>query len=180
VLGERVCVQLIRFPFYYYISVRTDYYPQSTLNPLFYSRMIHAVLVFNKQSKMRLQKWYSCECDRERFTKSIADQICNRDKTFSSILEFWGYRIVFKKFASLFFAVCIDTDDNEFDALNIIGLFVEMLDSQFGSVCELDIIFEFERSYQILDEILLAGHLQESSKTEVYRIYQALVNDFFR
>ena len=58
-------------------------------------------------------------------------------------------------------------DDNEFDALNIIGLFVEMLDSQFGSVCEVDMIFEFERSYQILDEIILAGHLQESSKKEV-------------
>ena len=140
--------------------------------------MIHAVLVFNKQSKMRLQKWYSCECDRERFTKSIAGQICSRDKTFSSILEYLGYKIVFKKFASLFFAVCIDTDDNEFDALNIIGLFVEMLDSQFGSVCELDMIFEFERSYQILDEILLAGHLQESSKTEVSFIQRLSVNSF--
>lgn len=139
----------------------------STLTGCFYSRMFHAVLVFNKQAKMRLQKWYSCECDRDRFTKSIAEQICTRDKSFSSILEYLGYKIVYKKFASLFFAVCIDMDDNEFDSLNIIGLFVEMLDSEFGSVCELDMIFQFERSYQILDEILLAGYLQESSKTEV-------------
>ncbi|CAG5105374.1 Oidioi.mRNA.OKI2018_I69.chr1.g2074.t1.cds [Oikopleura dioica] len=131
--------------------------------------MFHAVLVFNKQSKMRLQKWYSCEVDRERFTKSIVDLVCNRDKSYSSIVEFFGYKIVYKKFASLFFALCIDMDDNEFDALNIIRLFVEMLDSQFGSVCEVDMIFEFERSYQILDEIILAGHLQESSKKEIAR-----------
>jgi len=36
-------------------------------------------------------------------------------------------------------------------------------------VCELDIIFSFTKAYYILDELLLAGELQESSKKNVLR-----------
>jgi hypothetical protein len=36
-------------------------------------------------------------------------------------------------------------------------------------VCELDIIFNFQKAYFILDELLLAGELQESSKKNVLR-----------
>jgi AP-1 complex subunit sigma 1/2 len=37
-------------------------------------------------------------------------------------------------------------------------------------VCELDIIFNFHKAYYILDELLIGGHLQESSKKEMLRI----------
>ena len=45
--------------------------------------------------------------------------------------------------------------------------YVETLDKYFGSVCELDIIFNFEKAYFVLDEYLLAGNLQESSTKKV-------------
>ena len=35
-----------------------------------------------------------------------------------------------------------------------------MLDKYFGSVCELDIIFNFEKAYFILDELILGGEMQ--------------------
>ena len=35
-----------------------------------------------------------------------------------------------------------------------------MLDKYFGSVCELDIIFNFEKAYYILDELILGGEMQ--------------------
>lgn len=43
------------------------------------------------------------------------------------------------------------------------------MDKYYGNVCELDIIFSFTKAYYILDEILLAGELQESSKKNVLR-----------
>ena len=43
------------------------------------------------------------------------------------------------------------------------------MDKYYGNVCELDIIFSFTKAYYILDEILLAGELQESSKKGVLR-----------
>ncbi len=42
------------------------------------------------------------------------------------------------------------------------------MDNYSGNVCELDII-SFTKAYYILDELLLAGELQESSKKNVLR-----------
>lgn len=39
-----------------------------------------------------------------------------------------------------------------------------------GQVCELDLIFNFQKAYSILDELIIAGELQESSKKAVLRI----------
>jgi hypothetical protein len=36
-------------------------------------------------------------------------------------------------------------------------------------VCELDLIFHFHKAYYILDEFLMAGELQETSKQLVLR-----------
>lgn len=40
-------------------------------------------------------------------------------------------------------------------------------------VCELDIIFNFEQSYYILDEFLLGGEVQETSKKNVLKAIAA-------
>lgn len=45
--------------------------------------------------------------------------------------------------------------------------------SRYGltpQVCELDLIFNFQKAYAILDELIIAGELQESSKKAVLRI----------
>nr|GEX16288.1 reverse transcriptase [Tanacetum cinerariifolium] len=42
-----------------------------------------------------------------------------------------------------------------------------------GEVCELDLIFNFHKAYYILDEVLIAGELQESSKKTVARLVAA-------
>ena len=44
-----------------------------------------------------------------------------------------------------------------------------MLDKHFGSVCELDIIFHFEKASFILDELIMAGEIQETSKKAVLK-----------
>lgn len=40
-------------------------------------------------------------------------------------------------------------------------------------VCELDIIFNFEKAYFILDELLIGGELQETSKKNVLKAIAA-------
>ena len=51
--------------------------------------------------------------------------------------------------------------------------YVEVLDKYFGSVWELDIIFNFHKAYFILDELFVGGYLCESSKREVLRVTQS-------
>lgn len=38
------------------------------------------------------------------------------------------------------------------------------MDQFFGSVCELDLVFNFHKVYGILDEILIGGEITETSK----------------
>ena len=43
----------------------------------------------------------------------------------------------------------------------------------FIQVCELDIIFNFEKAYFMLDELLLGGEVQETSKKNVLKAIAA-------
>jgi len=50
---------------------------------------------------------------------------------------------------------------------------LQVLDRYFGNVCELDLIFNFHKAYHILDELLIAGELQEPSKKAILRVTAA-------
>lgn len=58
----------------------------------------------------------------------------------------------------------VDTSDNELAYLEAIHLFVEILDEYFGNVCELDLVFNFFKVYAMLDELFMAGEVEESNK----------------
>ncbi|KIV95008.1 hypothetical protein PV10_02716 [Exophiala mesophila] len=76
-------------------------------------------------------------------------------------------KIVYRRYAGLFFCVCVDANDNELAYLEAIHFFVEVLDQFFGNVCELDLVFNFYKVYAILDEVFLAGEIEETSKQVV-------------
>jgi hypothetical protein len=78
-------------------------------------------------------------------------------------------KVVYRRYASLFFIAGCDSTDNELITLEIVHRYVEQMDKYYGNVCELDIIFNFQKAYFILDELLLAGEMQESSKKNVLR-----------
>ena len=54
-------------------------------------------------------------------------------------------QVVYKRYASLYFVMGVDSTDNELLTLEIIHHFVEVLDRYFGNVCELDLIFNFHK-----------------------------------
>ena len=85
----------------------------------------------------------------------------------SSFIEWNELKIVYKRYASLYFCCAIENTDNELITLEVIHNYVELLDNYFGSVCELDIIYNYEKAYFILDEFLLGGEVQETSKKNI-------------
>lgn len=48
-------------------------------------------------------------------------------------------------------------------------MFVESLDKCFENVCELDLIFHVDRVNQVLDEVVMAGMVLETSLKEIVR-----------
>uniref|UniRef100_A0A7S2XUT6 AP complex subunit sigma n=1 Tax=Fibrocapsa japonica TaxID=94617 RepID=A0A7S2XUT6_9STRA len=134
--------------------------------------MINFMLLISRQGKTRLTKWYDSYGTKEkaRIMREITSMVLNRPPKMCNFIEWKDKKIVYKRYASLFFVVCIDKGDNELITLEMIHLYVEVLDRYFGNVCELDIIFNFHKAYYILDELFIAGELQESGKREVLRI----------
>jgi AP-2 complex subunit sigma-1 len=72
--------------------------------------------------------------------------------------------VIYRRYAGLYFIFGVDASDNELLLMETIHLFVELLDQYFSNVCELDIVFHFNKVYAILDEYILAGEVQETSK----------------
>lgn len=61
------------------------------------------------------------------------------------------FKIVYRRYAGLFFTIGIDASDNELTFLEAIHLFVEILDHYFSNVCELDLVFNFHKVGGLLD-----------------------------
>ncbi|XP_030658787.1 AP-1 complex subunit sigma-3 isoform X1 [Nomascus leucogenys] len=128
--------------------------------------MIHFILLFSRQGKLRLQKWYITLPDKERkkITREVVQIILSRGHRTSSFVDWKELKLVYKRYASLYFCCAIENQDNELLTLEIVHRYVELLDKYFGNVCELDIIFNFEKAYFILDEFIIGGEIQETSK----------------
>ncbi|KAM7253136.1 hypothetical protein ACFE04_025754 [Oxalis oulophora] len=138
-------------------------------------KVIQFVLLINRQGKIRLTKWYSpySQKDRAKVVRELSGIVLTRGPRLCNFVEWGTYKVAYRRYAGLYFCMCIDQDDNELEALDIIHHYVETLDRYFGSVCELDLIFNFHKAYYILDEVVIAGELQESSKKTIIRLIDA-------
>jgi AP-1 complex subunit sigma 1/2 len=134
--------------------------------------MIHLMLLVNRQGKIRLMKWYDSYLvsERQKYIKELSVMVIGRSARLSNVIEWNNYKIIYKRFASLYFITLCDKEENELIILELLQHFVECLDRYFGNVCELDIIFNFHKAYYIIEEILSGGNIQESDRKEIYKI----------
>ncbi|KAG6911176.1 hypothetical protein DXG01_003043 [Tephrocybe rancida] len=126
---------------------------------------------------------------KAKIVKDVTQLVLARRTRMCNFLEYKDTKVVYRRYASLFFVCGITSSDNELVTLEIIHRYVEVLDRYFGNVsrdkflwsfrlsdrvaeqvCELDLIFNFQKAYAILDELIISGELQESSKKSVLRV----------
>ena len=128
--------------------------------------MIRFILIQNRLGKTRLARWYMNydDAEKEKLQLEIHRLILSRDSRFTNFIEFMNYKIIYKRYAGLYFTICIDYLDNELAHLELIQLLVELLNEYFGNVSELDLIYKFHKVYALIDEIVLGGEICETSK----------------
>lgn len=88
-----------------------------------YAEQIHFFLLMNRQCKIRLSKWYTpCpQKERERISREIGFTVTHRSGAMCNFVE-WGdnQTVIYKRYAGLFFIICVDKTDNELIDLEII------------------------------------------------------------
>jgi AP-1 complex subunit sigma 1/2 len=98
--------------------------------------------------------------------------VLTRKPKMCNFLDYKDYKIIYKRYASLYFITIVDKDENELIILELIQLFVEVLDKYFGNVSELDLIFNFHKTYFILDELINSGFVSESNRTIIMKEFE--------
>ena len=159
-------------------ALRTTLTPLPHLPHLSLSR---SILIINNSGKPRLVKFY------EQFTEAVqqaivretfsllskrSDSVCNFLEGGSVSALGKDTRLVYRHYATLFFVFAVDGSESELGILDLIQVFVEVLDKCFENVCELDLIFNCDKVHYILDEIVMGGMVLE---TNVGEIMEAIV-----
>ena len=107
-----------------------------------YSRLFR---ISNKQGQTRFSSYYEWISMEERVAleSEIIRKCLSRSELQCSFLEYRGYKVIYRRYASLFFIVGTKPDqgdaentENELGMLEFIHTLVETMDKWAGSICE--------------------------------------------
>ncbi|GAA5995622.1 hypothetical protein JCM5350_001954 [Sporobolomyces pararoseus] len=164
--------------------------------------MIHAVLIFNNSGKPRLTKFYSPSSPQTRASilSKIFNLVSTRDDTLCNFVELNNLnlnltgevdseerrtteeqqqeeeeeelRVIYRHYATLYFAFVVDQSESELGILDLIQVFVESLDRCFENVCELDLIFHFDEVHTLLNCIITGGLVLDTSLDSIQQNFK--------
>ena len=132
----------------------------------------------NKQGQTRLSSYYEwiSMVERSALESEIIRKCLSRSELQYSFVEYRGYKVVYRRYASLFFIVGSrlskdgdENPENESGLLEFIHNLVETMDKWAGSICELDIMYQLEQVHFLLDEMVMNGYIVETNKMNVLR-----------
>mmetsp|Transcript_1114 Transcript_1114/g.2184 ORF Transcript_1114/g.2184 Transcript_1114/m.2184 type:complete len:167 (-) Transcript_1114:1133-1633(-) len=128
--------------------------------------MMQYLILINRQGKLRLSKWFEprSQGERSQIVRDITQLVLPRSSKMCNVVEYGDSKLVYKRYASLYFLSAVSADANELEVLQTLHLYVETLDRYFGSVCELDLIFNMSAAHYLLDELLLSGQVVEPNR----------------
>ncbi len=130
---------------------------------------IQFLLLVNKQGQTRLANYthWIPIAERTALEGEVVRKCLQRKESECSFVEHLQYKLIYRRYASLFFIVGVDGDENELGILEFIHCVVEALDRFFENVCELDVMFNVEKAHFILEEMLANGGIMDTNKTTV-------------
>ena len=72
--------------------------------------MIQFLLLQNRQGKTRLSKYYRSYGDEEKvkLEAEIHRTVTTRDPKFTNFVEWRQYKLIYRRYAGLFFTLCVD------------------------------------------------------------------------
>lgn len=120
-------------------------------------------------------EWISME-ERSALESEIIRKCLGRSEMQCSFVEYRGYKVIYRRYASLFFIAgtkpdhgSVENTENELGMLEFIHTLVECMDKWAGSICELDIMYQLDEVHFLVDEMVQNGYIVETNKTNILR-----------
>ncbi|KAJ4876993.1 AP-4 complex subunit sigma [Raphanus sativus] len=131
---------------------------------------IRFILMVYKQGQTRLVQYYEWLTLEERraLEGEIVRKCLARNDQQCSFVEHCNYKIVYRRYASLFFMVGVDDDESSYI------FWLRQWNKHFGNVCELDIMFHLEKAHFMLEEMVTNGCIVETSKPNILSPIQVM------
>jgi AP-4 complex subunit sigma-1 len=114
--------------------------------------------------------------ERTALESEIIRKCLSRSELQCSFLEYRGYKVIYRRYASLFFIVGTkpppgetENPENELGLLEFIHTLVETMDKWAGSICELDIMYQLEQVHFLVGEMVMNGYIIETNKGNILR-----------
>ncbi|KAK9171187.1 Clathrin adaptor complex small chain family protein [Cryptosporidium meleagridis] len=139
--------------------------------------MLKFLLLVNKQGQIRLSQYYTDVSKEEKFILEgqLIRKCLLKGENQCPFIEFNNYKIVFRRYASLYFIMGLENSNtNELSYYELIHFIVETLDKYFENVCELDIMFNLDKAHIIIEEIIMCGRIAETNKSNIMQ-YMSLL-----
>ncbi|EPY31228.1 AP-3 complex subunit sigma [Strigomonas culicis] len=169
-------------PFLSYIYVCIYIYKSCTV---YGGGMIKGVFIINTAGKIRLSVFF------EQLPLSLAQQlqllhalhllVAPRGDDLCHFVEHFtewptpDTRVIYRRYATLRFFFLTDSSESHLAILDLMQVYVEVLDRLFESVCELDLVFHAEKARQALQEMLMGGGLVlETGRSEIMKHLDAM------
>ena|ERR1719469_68525 len=147
--------------------------------------MIKAVFIVSGGTDLRAQRIYDEQVVKETMHNFSDKKLTRPHEVFSALLPGQadrselcsfveapgilpeGTKLVYRAYANLRFIFCIDELESALGIVDMIHVFVKILDKTFNDVSELNLVYNPHKLQYILDEIICDGMVIETSISEV-------------
>ncbi|XP_052768529.1 uncharacterized protein LOC128208888 [Mya arenaria] len=131
--------------------------------------MIKYLLVANTGAAVLIARFYEHvpRASQQELQEAVVRLCLARSDKQSTIVDYEDYTVVYKKFSSVVFIAGITKDENELAIIELFRHIGETLIKYFGNLTELHFVYNYEKVYMILDEVISGGYIAETCTPRV-------------